>query len=168
VRYLLAATLFLSLAAAYSGLSQSVATPRGGRHDAQIEKRLAAFLKDKAEYKDVRFAVEDSVITLQGSVNLASERNALVWKATHIEHVASVQDFIYLSPAPVSDEALRGALQRTIEALHIVSLKFTAHEGRVRLSGDIANRREWSRAIQAVWAMPGVREVEDATRIIGE
>jgi len=169
VKYVLPLTLLLCLTAAYSGMSQSTPKPvQGGRYDAQIEHELGSFLKNKPEYAQVRFAVEDGVITLQGTVKLAGEKNALEWKATHIDHVSSVQNFVYLSPAPVSDETLRAALQKTVEALHITTLRLTAHDGRVRVAGDMANRREWSRAIQAIWATPGVKEVEDATRILGE
>jgi osmotically-inducible protein OsmY len=140
----------------------------GGRYDSNIAHALNGILTSKAEYQNVRFVVEDGVVMLHGTVALASARDRLQWQAARLKHVSSVRSFITLNPAPVSDESLYQRAKDRLEQLGRQDLRLIAHDGQIRISGDVRDRREWNRVIQAMWDIPGAREVQDGLRIIND
>lgn len=142
------------------GLSPMAAQARGGRYDAQIRASVVELLKAKNDYKNVKAAVEDSVVTLNGFVELDSMRQALINRVRGIPHVESVESNIVLSPPAVADQELYGRVQRTLAEAGLGEIKIRVHEGAVRLEGAVRNAKERERAIQLVRRTEGVKEVQ--------
>ncbi len=146
----------------------ATAQARGGRYDAQIKASVSELLKSKNEYKDVQALVEDSVVTLSGSVELDSTRQALLSRVRRIPHVESVESNVVLSPPAVPDQTLFGRVQRALADAGFAEVKIRVHEGAVRLEGTVRNARERERAIQLVRMTEGVKEVQASSLTAAE
>ena len=141
---------------------------RGGRYDVQIDGAVAKFLASRPQFKNIRYAVEDHVITVTGTVELLSEKEALADRLRRIAHVNRVVDLVHLHPTPVPDEALYSAVRTRLENARFEGINIRIHEGRVEISGTVGTRHQWARLMELVWNTPGVREVEDSIRIAGD
>ena len=93
---------FLMVAAA----SPCFAQERGGRYDQQIRSNVARVLLSDKDYRDVSAEVEDSIVTLTGSVVVDSTRRNLASQVRHISHVARVENQVVLSPPAPPDNIL--------------------------------------------------------------
>jgi osmotically-inducible protein OsmY len=145
--------------------------PRGaqpGRYDGQIEQQVAKLIDGKKQFANVRYGVEDAIVTLQGKVELHSERMSLENRVRKIKNVADVRSYIVLDPTPVPDEQLYGRLRNALQNANLSQLNVKVHEGSVVVSGELQSRREWSRAINLVWDTPGVKEAEFDVRVLAE
>jgi osmotically-inducible protein OsmY len=149
-------------------VAQQTRETRGGRYDAQIEQQVSKRIDGKKQYRNVRFGVDDGVVTLEGNVELHSQRTALENDVRKMGNVEGVRSFIVLNPTPVADEVLFGRIRNVLRDANLEQLKVQAHEGRVVVEGDVQNRRQWSRVVNAVWDTPGVKEAEFNIRILGE
>lgn len=138
----------------------ATAQARGGRYDAQIEGRVTDLLKSRNEYKNVRAKVEDSVVTLSGSVELESTRQALISRVRRIPHVESVESNVTLIPPAIPDQTLYGRVQRTLADAGFAEVKIRVHEGAVRLEGTVRNAKERQRVIELARQTEGVKEVQ--------
>lgn len=160
--------LWLQCALLVAGVVPATAQARGGRYDAQIEGRVTDLLKSSNEYKNVRAKVEDSVVTLSGSVELDSTRQALISRVRRIPHVESVESNVVLSPPAVPDQTLHGRVQRTLADAGFAEVKIRVHEGAVRLEGTVRNAKERQRAIELVRQTEGVKEVQASSLTAAE
>jgi osmotically-inducible protein OsmY len=143
----------------YSGTALQAGNRGGGRYDRQIRNELARILR-KAEYKKAKADVEDSVVTLKGSVELDSTRRALVDRARRIPHVEAVENQLVLDPPAPDDQALYGRVQRNLADAGFETLKLTVHEGAVTVEGAVADQKQRQRVIDIVKRTEGVKEVD--------
>jgi osmotically-inducible protein OsmY len=132
----------------------------GGRYDEQIRARVQQILNRERRYTNVKADVEDSVITLTGSVELDSSRRSLVDRMRRIPHVESVQNQLVLDPPAVPDKELYGRVQRNLEDAGYRALTFKVHEGAVILEGMVADEQARQRVIDLVRRIEGVKEVD--------
>lgn len=133
---------------------------KGGRYDQQIRTELARILRKEARYKNVKADVEDSVVTLAGSVELDSIRRALADRVRKIAHVETVDNELLLDPPAVPDQALYGRVVRNLADAGFAELKCTVHEGAVTLEGTVTDQKQRQRVIDLVRRTEGVKEVE--------
>jgi hyperosmotically inducible protein len=141
-------------------VSAVVGQQQGGRYDAQIRARVAQVLAGNKDYKNVKAAVEDSIVTLSGEVELHSVRRSLVTRVHRIAHVAGVENQIVLAPPAVPDNILSGRVQTQLQDAGYGTLTIQVHEGGVTLHGTVRNRHDWDAVRQLVSLTPGVKEVE--------
>jgi osmotically-inducible protein OsmY len=164
-------TLRIAMAMILASLVLTAQQPRAaraGRFDAQIEQDVAKLLEGNKQFANVRYGVEDAIVTLEGKVELHSQRTALENQVRGIKHVAGVRSYLVLDPTPVPDEQLFGRVRSALQNANLGQLTVKAHEGRVVVSGDVQNRRQWSRAVNLVWDTAGVKEAEFQIRVLGE
>ena len=147
---------------------QPRAAAKLGRYDAQIDQQIAKLLTGKKQFANVRYGVEDAVVTLEGKVELHSQRTALENSVRNIKHVADLRSYVVLDPTPVPDEQLFGRVRSALQNANLAQLTVKAHEGRVLVSGDVQSRRDWSRAVNLVWDTPGVKEAEFDIRVLAD
>lgn len=133
---------------------------RGGRYDDQIRTEVQQVLGEDGAYKNITARVEDSVVTLTGSVELDSTRQVLISRVRRIPHVESVESNVVLTPPAVSDQTLYGRVQRTLADAGFAEVKIRVHEGAVLLEGTVRNAKERQRAISLVRQTEGVKEVQ--------
>jgi osmotically-inducible protein OsmY len=164
-------TLGMALAVILASFVVAAQQPRAaslGRFDAQIEQDVARLLEGKKQFANVRYGVEDAIVTLEGKVELHSERTGLENRVRGMKHVAGVRSYLVLDPVPVPDEQLFGRVRTALQNANLGQLSVKAHQGRVVVSGDVQNRRQWSRAVNLVWDTAGVKEAEFEIRVLGE
>lgn len=137
-----------------------VTRKQGGRYDQQIRSAVARIVRDKAEYKKVKAEVEDSVVTLTGSVELDSTRRTLVDRVRKIAHVEAVENHLVLDPPAVPDQELYGRVQRNLADAGFDTLKLRVHEGAVTIEGMVADQMQRQRVIELVRRTEGVKEVD--------
>jgi osmotically-inducible protein OsmY len=143
----------------YSGTALQVSRTVPGRYDQQIRHELARILH-KAEYKNAKAKVEDSVVTLSGSVELDSTRRSLVERVRKVPHVEAVENRLVLDPPAPDDKALYGRVQRNLADAGFESLKLKVHEGAVTVEGAVADQKQRQRVIDLVKRTEGVKEVD--------
>ena len=82
---------------------------RGGRWDAEIQQVVQAELAKNDRLRDVRVAVDDGIVTLEGSVEVYRDKLNAEKKARHKEHVAGVLNRLEVR-SMVEDATLRETL----------------------------------------------------------
>jgi osmotically-inducible protein OsmY len=133
---------------------------RGGRYDQQIRVEVSRVLRKEAKYKKVKAEVEDSVVTLTGSVELDSTRRGLVDRIRKISHVEAVQNQVLLDPPALDDKLLYSRVTQGLADAGFEALKCTVHEGAVTLEGMVADQMQREHVIDLVRRMDGVKEVD--------
>lgn len=146
----------------------AMAMQSGGRYDVQIRTEIAQLLEQNSAYKNVTVRAEDSVVTLTGTVELDSTRQALIIRVRRIPHVESVESNIVLSPPAVPDQTLHGRVQSALADAGFGEVKIRVHEGAVRLEGTVRNAKERQRAIELVRQTEGVKEVQASSLTAAE
>jgi osmotically-inducible protein OsmY len=141
-------------------------TPRGV--DARIATRVSKILKTHSEYADVHFQVEDAVVTLTGSVKLASSRNALRDAVEALSEVAAVHTNIVLEPPPPPDDVLLARVRSRLRSMNVPPMKIVAHDGMVTISGSVADHHARDMVTTLVASTEGVREVVAQIRVEAE
>lgn len=132
----------------------------GGRYDPQIRAEVSQLLRKEAKYKKVKAEIEDSVVTLTGSVELDSTRRGLVDRIRKVPHVEAVQNQVLLDPPALDDKMLYGRVTQGLADAGFETLKCTVHEGAVTLEGMVADQKQRERVIELVRRMDGVKEVD--------
>ena len=140
---------------------------KGSRYDPEIRTAVANILSSHAEFKSVKAAVDDNVVTLTGSVELDSTRENLSNQVKHIRHVHSVRNELVLDPPAPPDAALYGHIRQTLADIRLENITCKVHEGSVTLSGIVRNEKERQRAIEMVRSTDGVKEVRSRLTIAG-
>jgi hyperosmotically inducible periplasmic protein len=143
-----------------------LAQNRGGRYDQQISSNVAQVLLSDKDYKNVSIQVEDSMVTLTGSVDLDSTRRNLVVQIRHISHVAGVDNQVVLSPPAPPDNILYGRVMSRLQESGYGDLTAQVHEGAVILKGYVRTQKDWVWAKEIVMLTPGVKEVEARLSIV--
>lgn len=132
----------------------------GGPYDEQIRARVQQILKREARYRNVKADVEDSVVTLTGSVELDSSRRSLVDRIRRIPRVESVENELVLDPPAMPDKELYSRVQRNLEDAGYRALTVKVHDGAVILEGMVADQQARQRVIEMVRRIEGVKEVD--------
>ncbi len=139
---------------------------QGGRYDQQILSNVARVMAGDPQYKNVTVQVEDGIVTLTGTVELASTRRDLVVKINHIAHVAGVENQVVLAPPAPPDHILYGRVQNRLLQAGYPDIAIEVHEGLVILTGAVRTQRDLNRAKEIAGLTPGVKEVEARLQIV--
>jgi osmotically-inducible protein OsmY len=144
----------------------AVAQSRGGRYDDQIRADVAKLLASKSECKNVKAKVDDSVVTLTGTVELDSERRTIVTRVRRIPHVEEVDSQILLAPPAPLDDELYARITRRLRDAGFEQIKPQVHEGAVVLQGSVRTMRDRHAAVELAWSTEGVQEVESQLSVM--
>ena len=139
--------------------------PPVSARDQKIQEQAQKLLAGHDEFRRVHISAEDRVLTLTGTVELASDRQWLGDRMKGIKDVSSVSNQLVLDPPAMADEVLLARVRQALDAPHFAAVKFTVHEGLVKLSGTVRTQGDASRAVRIVDSTRGVREVESEIRV---
>ena len=137
------------------------------KSDTEIAKAAMDALKWNV-YKlvdSVSIKVEDGFITLTGQVPWNFERISAENSVRYLTGVRGVYNFISLKPA-ISVTTVKIDIEKALKRrAHDEAQEITVnvHGDEVTLGGKIHDWKEKSLAIDAVWAIPGVKKVIDNT-----
>jgi hyperosmotically inducible periplasmic protein len=149
-------------------------TTSAGRYDSKIQSSVAQKLDDKSDFKNVRYTVEDGIVTLTGSVNsyklkLDAEKQAR--KSNN--QVKGVRNLIEVAGPSVSDAELQKKLTSRISrdrvgyydvAFNAVTV--TVNDGVVTLGGFTADYPAYNDALAIAQNTAGVRDVVNNMRVL--
>lgn len=152
-----------SVALVVVACSIAVAGSRGV--DARIRIRIAHFLSDHGEYSHIQFDVDDTIVTLQGTVELESQREALIRQVKALPEVAAIKANIVLYPPAPADDVLYPRVLHRLESLHISKLQISVHEGLVTIAGSVRNEHDQQRILAIAQGTDGVKEIVSQLRI---
>lgn len=155
-----------SMIAASQSTTNRPKTPPPSARDSRIREAAAKVLAEHEECKRVKVEVEDRIVTLTGKVEMASDRAWLAQRMKRIPDVSRVNNQLVLDPPAELDEVLLARVKRSLSAPHFAGVRFTVHEGLVKLSGEVRTHGDASRAYNAAMSTAGVREVESGIRVM--
>jgi osmotically-inducible protein OsmY len=139
------------------------------RGDAELRGDvLQALMLDSLVPKTVDVKVDDGFVTLMGKANWQYQRNEAEHVASNIVGALDVFDEIELEyPTPdagVIKEGIKSAFKRNAK-LDADDLSITTSAGTVTIKGTVSSLAAHDEAIEAAWAAPGVRAVDDRMTI---
>jgi osmotically-inducible protein OsmY len=135
------------------------------RDDADVRGAvLQALMLDAAVPPSIDASVKDGMVTLTGMAPFNYQRAEAEFVAGNIPGVIDLDDQIELtiddpSPADVRD-SINKAFKRDA-SLDAEALSIDTFDGTVTLSGHVESWLEHDAAVNAAWAAPGVRVVDD-------
>jgi osmotically-inducible protein OsmY len=140
------------------------------RDDAELRGDiLQALMLDTLVPKTVDARVDDGFVTLTGTADWQYQRDEAEFLAVNIFGVLDVVDEIVLtSPKPNAGDvkdAIKGAFKRNAK-LDAEDLSVSTSNGTVTVEGTVGSWSEHDEAIDAAWAAPGVRRVEDQILVV--
>jgi osmotically-inducible protein OsmY len=125
---------------------------------------LQALMLNALVPSSVDAIVDDGVVTLTGTAPYQYERGEAELVASNVSGVVRVDDEIELDgPSPKAEDvrhSIKEAFKRNAK-LDAESLSVSSANGTVTLSGVVGSWSEHDAAVDAAWAAPGVRSVED-------
>jgi osmotically-inducible protein OsmY len=140
------------------------------REDAEIRADvLQALMLDSIVPDTVDVKVRDGFVTLTGSAEWQYQRDEAVFVASNVVGALDVRDEIELKhPSPNAadvHERIEAAWKRNA-ALEADDLKIYTTGGNVTIEGTVSSWAEHDEAIEAAWAAPGVKSVEDHLTVV--
>ena len=150
-------------------LSASLAAQTTGasRFDAAIRSRAAQQLSSKQQFRNVKAAVEDGIVTLTGSVDLYQQRLDAAHQIRKVHEVQGVRNLIAVSSEAVSDAQLKSELNRK---LHFDRIGYdnlfnyvtaSVKNGNVTLTGQTMLGVDRDSAFALAAGTPGVKELDN-------
>jgi osmotically-inducible protein OsmY len=135
------------------------------REDADIRGDvLQALMLDGLVPSTIDVKVSEGYVTLTGTAEWQYQRAEAEYVASAIVGVLDIEDTIKVAnPKPKASDietSIDGAFKRNAK-LDADDLTVTSSNGTIRVSGFVNSWSEHDEAIDAVWAAPGVNDVED-------
>lgn len=143
----------------------------GGRYDQQIRAELDKKLQNKKEFQNVKYAVEDGVVTLTGSVELFAHKQKADERAHDVDHVQSVSNRIQVAGQTVSDAQLQEKLadklryDRISQGIMFNSLKLGVKNGVAEIHGTVIDEPSRASALAIAANTPGVKGIRDEIEV---
>ena len=151
----------------FGGLAVAQAAPDS--HDVWLatEAKVALLTAEGVSVKDVDVAAVDGVVTLHGKVRTGGEKAKAGYVVSAVEGVKRVRNLMRVAPQAfgpqgrIADDLLRRSVEsalladRGIDGVKVASVE----NGVVLLEGAAVSLEEKLRAIELVWAVPGVSRV---------
>jgi osmotically-inducible protein OsmY len=140
----------------------------------RTDTEIAQAVRDALEWNvfvpdaSIRSTVTQGWVTLEGSVEVLSERHEAEKVIANLAGVRGVTNRIEVKPPNVYPYDVRTAIQEALERQAERSagrVQLEVNDGRVSLSGVVHSWAEKRAAIGAAIGTPGVRQVEDHLRI---
>jgi hyperosmotically inducible periplasmic protein len=162
------AVLFLALCASFLPAATAPAAPQkpAARYDQQILQDVNKYIQGKKEFQGVKAAVEDQIVTLDGTVNLYIERENLEKKVKKMKNVDGIRNHVQIQ-SNVPDEQLRQSLADRLRydrvgygiAFNVITLD--VKDGVVTLGGTVHDYPSKDSAIGIAETTPGVKDIVD-------
>jgi osmotically-inducible protein OsmY len=136
-----------------------------GRDDADLRGAvLQALMLNAIVPSSIDASVSDGIVTLKGAVPFNYQRAEADFVAGNVPGVIGVDDEVELTiedptPADVRD-SIKKAFKRDA-SLDAEALSIDTFDGTVTLAGHVDSWVEHDAALNAAWAAPGVRAVDD-------
>jgi osmotically-inducible protein OsmY len=162
---LTSAILFLAICAGM--VSSAVAQQKpAGRYDGQILQDVNKYLQSKKEFQGVKAAVEDQIVTLDGTVNLFIDRENLEKKVKKMKNVDGIRNHVQIQ-SNVPDEQLRQTLadrlryDRVGYGIAFNAIKLDVKDGVVTLGGTVHDYPSRNSAVAVAETTPGAKDIVD-------
>jgi len=155
------------------GIAQEIEVRPVGTHpaaDDEIAQRILDVLRWSTGLPAdaVKVKVQSGWVTLSGRVEWNYQRESAARAIQDLAGVKGVTNAILIapkaSPADIRDRIVQ-ALKRQAE-LDMKNIRIEVSEGAVTLEGKVHSLTERRVAEQAVWAVPGIREVRDRLSVV--
>jgi osmotically-inducible protein OsmY len=155
------------------GVAQEIEVRPVGTHptaDDEIVRRILDVLRWSTTLPAdvVKVKVQSGWVTLSGAVEWNYQRAAAARAIRDMTGVKGVTNAIQItpkaSPVDIRDRIVK-ALKRQAE-LDMQNIRVEVSDGAVTLEGKVHSLTERRVAEQAVWAVPGIREVRDRLSVI--
>ena len=135
------------------------------RDDADVRGAvLQALMLDAAVPSSIDASVEDGMVTLTGFAPFNYQRAEAEFVAGNVPGVIGIDDEVEVTidgPAAADvQQSISKAFERDA-SLDAEALSVATFDGTVTLSGHVSSWLEHDAAVNAAWAAPGVRAVED-------
>lgn len=138
--------------------------------DSEIAHAALEAMKWDVDVPDakIRLTVEDGRILLEGQVDFQYQRQAAERAVRYLAGVKGVSNLITLKPKKVSPvevrQKIKDAFKRSAE-VDSSKISIESVDGKVVLKGNVRSWAERRDAENAVWAAPGVMQVDDRLAI---
>jgi len=159
------AVLFLAVCASF--LSATPAPQKtAAKYDQQILQEVNKYIQGKKEFQGVKAAVEDQIVTLDGTINLYIERENLEKKVKKMKNVDGVRNHVQIQ-SNVPDEQLRQSLadrlryDRVGYGIAFNAVTLNVKDGVVTLGGTVHDYPSRDSALGVAATTPGVKDIVD-------
>jgi hyperosmotically inducible protein len=148
-------------------VSSTVAQQKpAGRYDGQILQDVNKYLQSKKEFQGVKAAVEDQIVTFDGTVNLYIDRENLEKKVKKMKNVDGVRNHVQIQ-SNVPDEQLRQNLadrlryDRVGYGIAFNAITLDVKHGVATLGGTVHDYPSKDSALGIAATTPGVKDIVD-------
>src|ERR1700746_92044 len=154
------------------GASLFAQTSSAARNDATIQSSVTKKLDDNQKFKNVKFTVEDGIVTLTGTVDLYQDKLDAAKTAKKIKNAQGVRNLITVAGPAVTDAQLTEQLSRKLyydrvgwydSACNYFTLN--VKDGVVTLGGQTYNDVGRDSALALVQRMEGVKDVVNEVKV---
>lgn len=143
----------------------------GGTYDQKIQQDVNKLLQSDKKFNKVTASVEDSIVSLTGTVDLYATKAKLEQKARREDHVAGVRDMITVAGLSVTDAQLQDKLadklryDREGQGIVFNNLTLGVENGVATVGGTVRAPIDKDSALSLVANMPGVKDVVDEIQV---
>jgi len=140
-------------------------TAAAARYDNQIQTAVTQKLAKKSQFSDVRFSVEDGIVTLTGTVDLYQRKLDAAKLARKTASVQGVRNLITVAGPTVPDEQLEQKLARKVTYVRegydstFDYFALGVKDGVVTIEGEDRTGVGRDEALADIANMPGVKDV---------
>jgi len=146
-------------------LVAETAPAAAARHDNQITNTVTQKLAAKSQFRDVRFTVEDGIVTLTGTVDLYQRKLDAAKLARKTADVQGVRNLITVATPSVADEQLEQKLARKLTYVRsgydstFDYFALSVKDGVVMVEGQDRTGVGRDEALADIYNQPGVKDV---------
>jgi osmotically-inducible protein OsmY len=139
--------------------------------DAKVSAEVQKMLADHPSFSDVRASVDDSIVTLQGSVESYQNKMRLHDKVKGLKGVEGVRNQVQVSTPAIADDQLAETLAKKLRYDRVDqgnvfnNLTLDVHDGRVILGGNVRTDVDRDSALAIVANAKGVTDVTDDIQV---
>jgi osmotically-inducible protein OsmY len=136
------------------------------RYDQQILQDVNKYIQGKKEFQGVKAAVEDQIVTLDGTVNLYIDRENLEKKVKKMKNVDGIRNHVQIQ-SNVPDDQLRQSLadrlryDRVGYGIAFNAITLDVKDGVVTLGGTVHDYPSRDSALGVAATTPGVKDIVD-------
>ena len=143
----------------------------GGRNDDQILQDTNKVIGSKDKWKSVTASVDDSIVTLQGSVKVYIDKLDLAKKVDKVKNVEGIRNHVQVESS-MPDAELRDKLSDKLRydrvgyGIMFNALTLKVENGVATVGGDVHDYPSRDSALAIVETMPGVKDVIDDINVL--
>jgi len=144
----------------------AVSQKPAGRYDGQILEEVTKYLQNKKEFQGVKAAVEDQIVTLDGTVNLYIDRENLEKKVKKMKNVDGIRNHVQIQ-SNLPDNQLQQNLadrlryDRVGYGIAFNAIPLGVKDGVVTLGGSVHDYPSRDSAVAVAETTPGVKDIVD-------